>query len=74
MKPNDDPKRTAEGPRPEEQAPDRLRNEHADEHHSHGNYIFALKVLAILVAIICVILILQALGVPFALKDWLPWH
>lgn len=31
---------------------------------------FALKVLAILVAIILVIVILQASGVPVAIRDW----
>ena len=32
---------------------------------------FALKVLLILIAIILVIVILKATGVPFAVKDWL---
>ena len=38
--------------------------EHEDE-HQHGNPQFALK------AIILVIVILKATGVPFAVKDWL---
>lgn len=37
----------------------------------HGNPQFALKVLLILIAIILVIVILKATGVPFAVKDWL---
>ena len=41
---------------------------HGDEEHKGGNYMFALKVLAILVAIILVIVILQASGVP--IRDW----
>ena len=43
---------------------------HGDEEHKGGNYMFALKVLAILVAIILVIVILQASGVPVAIRDW----
>ena len=39
--------------------------------HQHGNPQFALKVLLILIAIILVIVILKATGVPFAVKDWL---
>ena len=42
---------------------------HGDEEHKGGNYMFALKVLAILVAIILVIVILQASGVPIAIRD-----
>ena len=42
-----------------------------EEEHSHGNYIFALKVLAVLVGIIIVIVILKASGVPIAIKDWI---
>ena len=42
-----------------------------DEEHAHGNYRFALKVLIILAAIILVIVILKATGVPIAIKDWL---
>lgn len=45
--------------------------EHHDEEHAHGNYMFALKVLCILLAIIAVIVILKASGVPIAIKDWL---
>lgn len=44
--------------------------EHEDE-HLHGNPRFALKVLLILIAIILVIVILKATGVPFAVKDLL---
>lgn len=43
---------------------------HGDEEHKGGNYMFALKVLAILVVIILVIVILQASGVPVAIRDW----
>ncbi|MBP3704687.1 MAG: hypothetical protein J6I98_04040 [Clostridia bacterium] len=47
--------------------------ENADEEqHSHGNYMFALKVLAVLLAIIVIIIILKASGVPIAIKDFLP--
>lgn len=42
-----------------------------DEEHTHGDYTFAVKVLAILAAIILVIVILQASGVPVAIRDWL---
>lgn len=42
-----------------------------DEEHAHGNYMFAVKVLAILAAIILIIVILKASGVPIAIKDWL---
>lgn len=41
--------------------------EHEDE-HQHGNPQFALNVLLILIAIILVIVILKASGVPFAVK------
>ena len=48
-------------------------SEHADEEqHSHGNYMFALKVLAVLLAIIVIIIILKASGVPIAIKEFLP--
>lgn len=43
---------------------------HEDEEHKGGNYMFALKVLVLLVAIILVIVILQASGVPVAIRDW----
>ena len=43
---------------------------HAEEEHKGGNYMFALKVLAILAAVILVIVILQASGVPVAVRDW----
>lgn len=42
-----------------------------EEEHTHGNYLFALKVLAVLAAIILIIIILKASGVPIAIKDWL---
>ena len=42
-----------------------------EEEHGHGNYIFALKVLAVLIGIIIVIVILKASGVPIAIKDWI---
>lgn len=44
---------------------------HPDEEHAHGNYMFAFKVLCILLAIILIIVILKASGVPIAIKDWL---
>ncbi len=53
--------------------PEPVAHEHADEHNARGNYIFAVKVLGVLVAIIAVILLLQAFGVPISLKEWLPW-
>ena len=50
---------------------DALQNAPAEEENPHGNYLFALKVLGILIAIIIVIVILKASGVPIAIKDWL---
>lgn len=41
-----------------------------DEEHAHGNYMFALKILLILAAIILIIVILKATGVPVAVRDW----
>lgn len=41
-----------------------------EDEQKGGNPHFALKVLAILVAIILVILILQSSGVPVAIRDW----
>lgn len=42
----------------------------ADEEHTHGNYLFAVKVLAVLAGIILLLIILKASGVPIAIKDW----
>lgn len=56
-------------------ADEQLENEaehvHSDEEHLHSNYMFALKIVAVLLAIIIVIIILKASGVPIAIKDWL---
>lgn len=52
-----------------EDEPETAALEQEDEQKS-GNPHFALKVLAILVAIILLILILQSSGVPIAIRDW----
>lgn len=41
-----------------------------EDERGRGSYIFALKVLGILAAIIAVIVILKMAGVPFAVRDW----
>lgn len=61
--------KTAQPPVPEQAKPEPSAA-HAEEEHRGGNYMFALKVLAILAAIILVIVILQASGVPVAVRDW----
>ena len=61
--------KTVQQPVPERAEP-RSDAVHAEEEHKGGNYMFALKVLAILAAVILVIVILQASGVPVAVRDW----
>ncbi len=41
-----------------------------EEERGHANYRFAFKVIAVLLAIILIIVILKASGVPVAIRDW----
>ena len=43
-----------------------------EEEHAQGNYIFALKVLVVLAAIILILVILKLTGVRFSIKDLIP--
>lgn len=61
--------KTVQPPVPEQAEP-KPAAARAEEEHKGGNYMFALKVLAILAAIILVIVILQASGVSVAVRDW----
>ncbi len=64
------PQSTAEKPVDASPAPEHTAQTQGEEEHKGGNYMFALKVLALLVVIILIIVVLQASGVPVAIRDW----
>ena len=56
---------------PEDSAPVENDSE-PEEEHAQGNYFFAVKVLAVLAAIILILVILKVTGIRFSIKELLP--